>query len=228
MPVKPFTTHTVSKLIDHGLLRPGASDRELEAGIDEAIRADVASICIQPHYLRRLIDRLKGTTIRSSTVIGFPHGSHTATTKLHEAHDALAKGCEELDAVINIGKARSGDFSYVEEEVEALVSITHDAEKKIKIIIETCYLSEREKIRLCSICSDLRADWVKTSTGFGSAGASVLDVELLRRHCAPEVEIKASGGIRTLAQVLELHAAGASRIGTSSTLSILAEMQAPQ
>src|SRR5690606_7336056 len=128
------TTNAVSKMIDHGLLRPGIADRELEEGIDEALSADVASICIQPHYLRRLCERLKGTTVLSSTVIGFPHGAHTSTTKLHEAHEALDKGCDELDAVINIGKVKSGEFAYVEEEMEALVSITHDAGKRIKII----------------------------------------------------------------------------------------------
>lgn len=213
--------HEIAKMIDHGLLRPGTTDAEFEAGIDEALSLDVASVCIQPHYLGRLVERVKGSSVASSTVIGFPHGSSTPHVKLREAEDALEAGCQELDVVANLGKARSGEYGYVRDELGPIVEVAHRAGQRVKIILETALLDETQKMRLCEICSELGADWAKTSTGFASAGATVEDVKLMRRICLPKVQIKASGGIRTLEQLLSLRAAGATRIGTSSTLSIL-------
>lgn len=216
--------HEIARTIDHGLLRPGTTDAEFEAGIEEALQLDVASVCIQPHYLRRLVERLKGSTVASSTVIGFPHGSSTPRVRLLEALDALEAGCEELDVVANLGKARSGEFGYVRDELGPIVEATHRAGQKVKIILETALLSESQKIQLCEICGELRADWAKTSTGFASSGASVEDVELMRKFCPPGVQIKASGGIRTLQQLLALRQAGATRIGTSASRSILEDL----
>jgi deoxyribose-phosphate aldolase len=215
------TYHEIAKMIDHGLLRPGTTDAEFEAGIDEALELNVASVCIQPHYLRRLVSRLAGSTVASSTVIGFPHGASTPRIRLAEAQDALEAGCQELDVVANLGKLRSGEYGYVRDELGPIVEATHRAGQKVKIILETALLDTPQKIRLCEICNELQADWAKTSTGFASAGATVEDVRLMRSVCVPDVEIKASGGIRTLEQVRLLRAAGASRIGTSSTRSIL-------
>lgn len=218
------TYHEIAKMIDHGLLRPGTTDAEFEAGIDEALALNVASVCIQPHYLRRLATRLEGSTVATSTVIGFPHGASTPRIRLAEAEDALDAGCQELDVVANLGKVRSGEYGYVRDELGPIVEATHRAGQKVKIIFETALLDEPQKLRLCEICNALGADWAKTSTGFGSAGATVEDVTLMRRACLPQVQIKASGGIRTLEQLLLLRASGASRIGTSSTRAILESM----
>lgn len=208
-------------MIDHGLLRPGTTDAEFEAGIDEALQLDVASVCIQPHYLRRLVGRLKGSSVVASTVIGFPHGSSTPRVRLFEAEDALEAGCQELDVVANLGKARSGEFEYVRDELAPIVAATHKAGQKVKIILETALLNDSQKIRLCEICGELGADWAKTSTGFASSGASVADVELMRKSCPPEVQIKASGGIRSLDELLSFRRAGATRVGTSASRTII-------
>lgn len=213
--------HEIAQMIDHGLLRPGTTDAEFETGIDEALQLGVASVCIQPHYLGRLVERLKGSSVASSTVIGFPHGSSTPRVRLYEALDALEAGCEELDVVANLGKARSDEFGYVRDELAPIVEQTHHAGRKVKIILETALLSEPQKVRLCEICGELGADWAKTSTGFSSSGASLEDVKLMRKVCPPETQIKASGGIRTLEQLLLLRTAGATRIGTSSSRAIL-------
>lgn len=219
------TYHEISKMIDHGLLRPGTTDAEFEAGIDEALELDVASVCIQPHYLRRLVVRLKGSSVASSTVIGFPHGSSTPRVRLFEAEDALEAGCQELDVVANLGKARSGEFGYVRDELAPIVAAAHGAGQKVKIILETALLTDAQKIALCEICAELGADWAKTSTGFASDGATVADVELMRNSCPPAVQIKASGGIRSLEQLLLLRQAGATRIGTSSSRALLESLR---
>ncbi len=217
--------HEIAKMIDHGLLKPGTTDSEFESGIDEAIELDLASVCIQPHYLARLVQRLAGTTVKSSTVIGFPHGSTTAKTKLFEAREALDLGCQELDVVCNVGKARSGQFQEVVDELAPIVEAVHTAGQKIKVILETALLNQAEKTRLCEICGELRADWAKTSTGFAASGATVEDVALMRRSCPTSTQIKASGGIRTLEQLIALRGAGASRIGTSSSRALLESLR---
>jgi len=214
---------SISKLIDHALLNPSLTSAQLEAGCRAAIDYDVASVCIMPFYLPRCGEILSGTTVIPSTMIGFPHGAHTTAVKAAEARQAIADGGRELDMVVNISAVCSGDWTYVRDDIEPIAKIAHAAGAKVKVIFENAYLNEEQKIRLCEICGQLQADWAKTSTGFAASGATDDDVRLMRRHCPPAVQIKASGQIRTLDRVLALQALGVTRIGTSSTTAILDE-----
>jgi deoxyribose-phosphate aldolase len=213
----------IAKSIDHSVLAPSLTDRELEDGCAIGLRCDVASVCVVPHYLVRLADLLRGSSVKASTTIGFPHGGHTTRTKLAETEDALDHGAEEVDVVVNIGKVLSDDFAYVERELDALTRVVHERGRTIKIIFETAYLDDARKKALCAIVGKVGADYAKTSTGFGPSGATLADIELMRAHCPPAVAIKASGGIRDLDTVLALRARGATRIGTSRTREILDE-----
>jgi deoxyribose-phosphate aldolase len=216
---------SVATLIDHALLKPTLTDAELEAGCRLAREYAVASVCIVPHALGRCAELLAGSSVQPSTVIGFPHGTAATAIKRAEAEQALRDGGTELDMVVNIGKLLGGDYAYVEAEIHSLFEVTHRAHKKLKVIFENAYLSREHKLALCSICSAIGVDWVKTSTGFGPSGATLDDLRLMRSHTPPRVQVKASGGIRTLDQVLEIQALGVSRIGTSSTAAILDELR---
>jgi len=211
----------VSKLIDHALLKPTLTDAELWAGCQLAREYDVASVCIVPHALRRCAELLAGSSVQPSTTIGFPHGAVSTAVKVAEAERALSDGGTELDMVVNVGKVLGGDYAYVEAELRAVLGVTRAAGQKLKVIFENAYLADAHKIRLCELCSELRVDWVKTSTGFGPSGATLADLRLMRAHSAPGVGVKASGGIRSLEEVLEMRALGVSRVGTSSTVQIL-------
>jgi deoxyribose-phosphate aldolase len=214
---------TIAKMIDHSLLNPTLTDHELEEGCKLAILYSTASVCILPYSLRRSAELLRGTTVKTSTTIGFPHGGHTTAVKLAEAQQALRDGGQELDAVINISKAKSGDWKYVQDELKALADATHAGGAKIKVIFENAYLVDKEKIRMCEICAEIGADWVKTSTGYGPGGATMHDLELMRRHSPPRVQIKAAGGIRDLDALLSVRAIGVSRVGATRTAAILEE-----
>ena len=212
-------------MIDHSLLNPTLTDRELEDGCDLAVRYNVASICIVPYYLARGVERLSGTTVLATTTIGFPHGGHTTAIKLAEVQQSLKDGGQELDAVINISKARSGDWRYVRDELMALTQATHAGGAKIKVIFENAYLDDDAKIRLCEICAEIGADWVKTSTGYAPSGATIADLELMRKHSPPHVQIKAAGGVHDLDTLLAIRAIGVSRVGMRSTAAILEELR---
>lgn len=213
----------IAQMIDHSLLNPALTTAELEAGCRLALDYEVASVCIQPYELARCAQLLAGSGVRPSTTIGFPHGGHATSAKLAEVEQALKDGGVELDMVINIGKARSGDWRYVQQEIEALTSATHAGGAKIKVIFENAYLDDARKIRLCEICGEIGVDWVKTSTGYAPTGATVADVKLMRQHSPAEVQVKAAGGVRTLDALLEMRASGATRIGASATTQILDE-----
>lgn len=214
---------SVAKMIDHALLAPSLTEEELERGCRFAVAYDVASVCILPYYLRRAAELLRGSSVAPSTVIGFPHGGQATAVKRYEAEVAVADGGWELDMVVNLSQVVSGGWKYVEADIEAVVRIAHAAGRKVKVIFENCYLQREQKIRLCQICGDLGVDWVKTSTGFGGSGATLEDVALMRQHSPPQVQVKAAGGVRDLATLLEFKEIGATRIGTSRTAEILAE-----
>ncbi len=213
----------VAKMIDHSLLNPTLTVGDLEDGCRLALDHDVASVCILPYYLERCAEILKGSDVRASTTIGFPHGGHTTAVKLAEARQALADGGEELDMVVNISKVLSGDWNYVRADIAAVLAAAHDAGKKLKVIFENCYLNDEQKIRLCEICGELRADWVKTSTGYGSGGATDADLILMRKHSPPHVQVKAAGGVRDLHRLLAVRALGVTRSGATRTREILGE-----
>ena len=218
-----YTYSDIAKMIDHSLLNPTLTVDDLERGIDLALLYDVASVCIMPYYLRRASERLAGSTVMASTTIGFPHGGHTTAIKVAEAKQALADGGQELDLVASISKVLSGDWDYVRADIGAVIDVTHAAGQKVKVIFENCYLNEAQKIRLCEICSELNADWVKTSTGYGSGGATIEDLQLMRKHAAPHVAVKAAGGVRDLDTLLRVREIGVSRAGATRTATMLDE-----
>ncbi len=218
-----YTYADIAKMIDHSLLNPALTAAELDAGVALALRYDVASVCILPYALKRAADRLRGSGVKASTTIGFPHGGHATEIKVAETRRAAADGGEELDMVVNISAVRSGAWDYVRRDIASVIEAAHGAGAKVKVIFENCYLNEEQKIRLCEICSELEADWVKTSTGYGTGGATLEDLRLMRKHCPPRVGVKAAGGIRTLDMLLEARQAGADRCGASRTAEILDE-----
>ena len=218
-----YTYLQIAKMIDHSLLGPTLTDQELEAGCRLALDYDVASVCIKPFYLRRCAEILTGSTVKSSTTIGFPHGGHATTVKVAEAEVALDDGGEELDMVVNIGKVLSGDWNYVRADIEAVTNLVLSRGMVIKVIFENCYLCDEHKIRLCEMCSSLGVQYVKTSTGYGEGGATTEDLKLMRAHSPARVAIKAAGGVRTFDRLLEVRALGVTRVGASRTAEMLDE-----
>ena len=218
-----WTYLDIAKMIDHSLLNPTLTERDLEEGTRIARQFDAASVCILPFALRRCADVLKGSTVRASTTIGFPHGGQATAIKLAEAERALDDGGEELDMVVNISKVLSEDWEYVRKDIQAIVDAAHQRGQKVKVIFENCYLQDRHKIRLCEICGQVGADWVKTSTGYGSGGATDADLRLMRAHSPAAVQVKAAGGVRTLDRLLEVRSLGVTRVGASKTVEILEE-----
>lgn len=218
-----YTYADVSKMIDHSLLNPTLTRADLDEGIALALRYNVASVCILPYALQRCAEALRGSDVRASTTIGFPHGGQATAIKLAEARQALADGGEELDMVANISRVLSGEWEAVREDIRAVVDTAHEAGRKLKVIFENCYLRDEHKIRLCEICSELSADWVKTSTGYGAGGATDEDLILMRKHAAPHVQVKAAGGVRDLDALLRVRALGVTRCGATRTASMLDE-----
>lgn len=218
-----YSYEDIAGMIDHSLLGPSLTATELEAGCQLARRYGVASVCILPYFTARCAELLAGSTVRPSTTIGFPHGGHATSIKLAEARQALRDGAAELDMVINISKARTGDWKYVAGEIRALSETTHAEGAKIKVIFENAYLDDAMKIRLCEICGEIGVDWVKTSTGYAPSGATMADLQLMRKHSPPNVQVKAAGGIRTLDALLEARAIGVTRVGASRTAEMLDE-----
>ena len=221
-----YTYSDVASMIDHSLLKPTLTQQDLEEGTQLAIDFEVASVCVMPYFLPRVAEMLSGTSVRASTTIGFPHGGNATATKIAEAIRALEDGGEELDMVANISKVLSGDWEYVRDDIRAVIEPAHERGQKVKVIFENCYLDDAQKIRLCEICSELEADWVKTSTGYGTGGATHDDLKLMRAHTPEHVHVKAAGGVRTLDALLEVRALGVTRVGASRTSDILDEARA--
>ncbi len=218
-----YTYTDIAKMIDHSLLNPTLTVAELEEGCRIARDYDVASACILPYYLRRCADILAGSQVKASTTIGFPHGGHTTAIKVAEAERALDDGGEELDMVVNISQVRSGNWDYVRADIRAVIEVTHARGQKVKVIFENAYLTDEQKIRLCEICGELNADWVKTSTGYAPTGATDADLILMRKHTPPHIQVKAAGGVRTLDRLLEVRALGVTRSGATRTVEMLEE-----
>jgi deoxyribose-phosphate aldolase len=218
-----YNYRDIAKMIDHSLLNPVLTARELEEGCRLALEYDVASVCIMPFWLKQCAGILKGSAVRPSTTIGFPHGGHTTAVKAAEARRALEDGGEELDMVVNISQVLSGDWDFVRRDIQAVIEPAHTLGRKVKVIFENCYLDDAQKIKLCEICGELNADWVKTSTGYGSGGATLEDLKLMRKHSPAQVQVKAAGGIRDLDKLLELRGLGVTRVGASRTSGILDE-----
>lgn len=218
-----YTYQDIAKMIDHSLLNPTLTFDQLEEGCRLAVEYDVASVCIMPYALPRCAEILSGSTVKASTTIGFPHGGHTTDVKIAEAQKALKDGGEELDMVINISKALSGDWVYVADDIRAVTEVTHAHNQKIKVIFENCYLSDDQKIKLCEICAEIGVDWVKTSSGYGTGGATHDDLKLMRQHSPDNVQVKAAGGVRDLDALLAVRELGVTRVGASRTKDMLDE-----
>ncbi|ADB14764.1 deoxyribose-phosphate aldolase [Pirellula staleyi DSM 6068] len=218
-----YTVADLAKMIDHSLLNPIFTQNDFEKGIAVALEYNVASVCIMPYYLKRCAELLKGSTVKASTVIAFPHGGQVTSVKLAEAKQALDDGCEEFDLVVNISQVLSGNWNYVQDDIAPVIELAHGAGQTVKVIFENCYLSDAQKIKLCEICAQLKADWVKTSTGYGTSGATIADLELMRKHSPDFVQVKAAGGIRELDMLLAVRKTGATRCGCSKTAEVLQE-----
>jgi deoxyribose-phosphate aldolase len=222
---KELTYESIAKKIDHSLLGPTLTDRELEAGCRLAADYQVASVCIKPHGVALASRILKGTGVEVGTTVGFPHGGHATAVKMFEAQRAIADGATELDMVINIGWAIGGHWEQVASEIRAVTETAHEGGAVIKVIFENCYLDDAQKIRLCHICGEVGADYVKTSTGYGTGGATLDDLRLMRRESPPHVKLKAAGGIRDLDAAIAAANVGCDRIGASKTAEILDELK---
>jgi deoxyribose-phosphate aldolase len=218
-----FTCNDLVKMIDHALLHPKMTDSEIKQGCEIAKTYQVAGVCVKPYSVKLAAAILRGTDVKVGVTIGFPHGANDPSIKAAESERACLDGAEELDMVVNVGKVLSGDWDFVRNDIEVVRDVAHAHHAILKVIFENCYLSDEHKIRLCELCSELRVDYVKTSTGFGDSGATIEDVKLMRRYSPPEVKIKAAGGIRNLDQFLAFRAAGADRIGVSATAKIIDE-----
>jgi deoxyribose-phosphate aldolase len=204
--------------IDHTQLKAFSTWEDIKKLCDEAIEYQTASVCVPPSYIER-IQKTYGDKINICTVIGFPLGYNTTEVKVAEVKDAIAKGCNEVDMVINIGDVKNGDFDKVEAEIRALKEAAGD--KILKVIVETCYLSEEEKRKLCQCVTNAGADYIKTSTGFGTGGATIEDIRLFAANIGPDVKMKAAGGVKTRADLEMFLEAGCDRIGTSSAVNML-------
>ncbi|MGC3966221.1 MAG: deoxyribose-phosphate aldolase [Pirellulales bacterium] len=218
-----YTYADVAKMLDHSLLNPTMTTADFEAGCRLAVAYDCASVCIQPYYLKRCAELLAGSTVVPSTVIGFPHGGHTTKIKVAEAEQALKDGGRELDMVCNISQVLSGAWDYVKQDIKEVCDCTHAAGAKLKVIFENCFLKDDHKIRLCEICGEVGADWVKTSTGYGSGGATLDDLRLMRKHAPAQTQVKAAGGVRDLDTLLQVRGIGVTRCGSSRSGELLDE-----
>jgi deoxyribose-phosphate aldolase len=225
----------IAKMIDHSLLHPAMTDKELKEGCLLAVKYNVASVCIKPYAVKMAAGILKGTGVKTGTVVGFPHGNSLIEVKVFETEKVISDGAEEIDLVVNIGKVLSEDWDYIEKEIRSVVAATKKNNAILKVIFENDFLpGEKYKIRLCQICSKYKVDFVKTSTGYGFVkgedgkysykGATVEDVELMRRYSDPKVQVKAAGGVRTLRDVLRMKDLGVTRIGASATAAIMDEL----
>ncbi len=204
--------------VDHTLLQQTATWEEIRALCDDAMHWGTASVCIPPCYVRQAKEYVGGR-MKVCTVIGFPNGNHTTATKVFETEDAVANGADEIDMVINIGMVKAGNYDFVLEEIRAVRAACKG--RLLKVIIETCLLTEAEKIKMCEIVTESGADYIKTSTGFSAAGATFADVELFAAHVGPDVRIKAAGGISSMEDAERFLALGASRLGTSRIVKIV-------
>lgn len=215
----------IAKRIDHSLLGPALTTLELEEGCRLAVRYAVASVCIRPAGVALAARILKGSAVAVGTTIGFPHGGHTTAVKVFEAHQAMADGATELDMVIPIGQAKGGEWDAVTADIAAVTAAAHEGGSIVKVIFENCFLNDEQKVRLCRICGEVRADYVKTSTGYGTGGATMDDLRLMRQSSPPHVKLKAAGGLRTLDAMIEAAELGCDRIGASRTAEILDELK---
>jgi deoxyribose-phosphate aldolase len=220
-----LTYDLIAKRIDHSLLGPTLTDFELEEGCKLATKYRVASVCIKPYAVPLAARLLAGSGVAVGTTIGFPHGGHATAVKVFESQKAMDDGATELDMVINIGQAIGGRWDVVADDIAAVARVAHQRGALVKVIFENCFLSDAQKVKLCQICGDVGADYVKTSTGYGTGGATHEEFILMRKAAPPHVKLKAAGGVRTLAGAIAVVKLGCDRFGASKTAEILDELK---
>lgn len=229
-----YTYAELAGMIDHSLLHPTLTDQELKAGCELAAKYKVATVCIKPYAVKLAAQWLAGSGVKVGAVVGFPHGSSATEVKRYETEAACRDGAAEIDMAINIGKALSGDWAYVEHDIRAVVAAAHAHGAIVKVIFENDFLpNDAVKVRLCQICEAAGADFVKTSTGYGfvkgpdgkysSQGATESDLRLMRANCSAKVQVKAAGGVRDLDGLIRVRDLGATRCGATATAAILEE-----
>ena len=214
----------LNKFVDHTILKPEITQEQVEKILSEAKEYDFASVCVNPTWVSLAAESLKDSDVKVCTVIGFPLGANTSAVKAFETKDAIANGADEIDMVINIGALKAGNDALVLDDIKAVVDASGD--KLVKVIIEACLLTDEEKVRACQLSKEAGADYVKTSTGFSTGGATVADVALMRKTVGPDMGVKASGGARSYEDAIAFIEAGASRIGASSGVAIMNGAQA--
>jgi deoxyribose-phosphate aldolase len=215
--------HGLARLMDHTLLKADATPKQVERLAEEALQFSFAAACVNPFWTSLLAARLRGSIVRVGTVVGFPLGATFTATKRAEAETAIIAGAQEIDMVMNVGAMRSGELALVQNDMRGVIEVCHALGAGVKVILETAYLTDEQKVTACRLAEESGADYVKTSSGFGPGGATVDDVRLMRSAVGPKVGVKAAGGIRTLDDALALLRAGASRLGTSASVAILSE-----
>ena len=218
-----YTLEQVAKTIDHSILKPDFTDADVRAGAELALKYNTASYCIRPMDVAPAVEILAGSDVHVCTVIGFPHGSTTTAVKEFETADAIHNGAVEIDMVINISALLSGDYDYVEQDIRAVVDVAHAAGASVKVIFETAYLDDELIVKACELSELAGADYVKTSTGFASEGATLHNVKLMKATVGDRLKVKSSGGVRTLDQLIDYMDAGVTRSGCSATQQVLEE-----
>lgn len=217
----PKTKKELASFVDHTLLKPEATEKDIKKICQEAKKYGFATVCVHPYYVKLVANNLKKTSIKVCAVVGFPFGNNKKETKACEAKIACQDGAQEIDMVINIAAMKNKDYSEVEKDIKNVVNAVKKENKKniVKVILETCYLSKKEIVKACKLIEKAKADFVKTSTGFGTRGATIEDIKIMRKSC--NLKIKASGGIRNTEQAIAMIKAGASRIGCSKSIDIV-------
>ena len=229
-----YSTKQLAKMIDHSILHPTMTDQDLIDGCHLAMKYHTASVCVKPYAVKKAAELLAGSDVLVGCVIGFPHGNSSTEVKVFETETAIRDGAIEIDMVINIGKALGGDWEYIEDELRTIAAVIKKHGTILKVIFENDYMPDDEhKIRLCEICSRVKVDYVKTSSGYGFVkgadgkysykGATPHDVALMRKHADPGIKVKAAGGIRTLDDMIRVADLGATRIGATATATLLEE-----
>ena len=221
-----ITIKEVAQMIDHTNLKSFATKEDFQKLCDEAIKYGFKSVAINTYPVKMCRKMLNGSSVLTGAAIGFPLGQMTIETKVLEASNAIKDGCQEFDYVLNVGKVKEHDYAYIEEEMSQMVALARKANICCKVIFETCYLTDEEIIEVAKIASRVKPDFVKTSTGFGTAGAKVEYVKLMKKYAGSDVEVKAAGGIRTWEDAKAMIEAGATRLGTSAGIKIIEDMKA--
>lgn len=218
-----YTLEQVAKTIDHSILKPDFTDGDVRAGAELSLKYNTASYCIRPMDVASAAEILAGSDVHVCTVIGFPHGSSTTAVKAFETADAIQNGAVEIDMVINVSALLSGDYDYVEQDIRAVVDVAHAAGASVKVIFETAFLDDELIVKACELTEAAGADYVKTSTGFASEGATLHNVQLMKATVGDRLKVKSSGGVRTLDQLIDYMDAGVTRSGCSATQQVLEE-----